>query len=58
MCGELVGVNLHLNEMAVSVLVSNSKSVMAKDTSFGLFVCVWFVFSRVHSACVGMYCAM
>lgn len=38
-CG-LVGVNLHVNEMALSALVSNSKSVKAKDAILCECVCV------------------
>lgn len=41
-CGGLVGVNLHVNEMALSALVSNSKRVRAKDAIFG--VCIVHVF--------------
>lgn len=33
-CGGLVGVNLHVNEMALSGLVSHSKRVRAKDAIF------------------------
>lgn len=49
-CG-LVGVNLHVNEMALSALVSNSKSVKAKDAILCECVCVCrgFMFS-----CVGV----
>lgn len=48
MCG-LVGVNLHVNEMALSALVSNSKSVKAKDAILCECVCVCrgFMFSCV-----------
>lgn len=46
-CGGLVGVNLHVNEMALSVLVFNSKSVKAEDTTFGVCVSAWLVFSYV-----------
>lgn len=38
-CG-LVGVNLHVNEMTLSALVSNSKSVKAKDAILCECVCV------------------
>lgn len=38
-CGGPVGVNLHVNEMALSALVSNSKSVRAKDAIF-VYMCV------------------
>lgn len=56
-CG-LVGVNLHVNEMALSALASNNKIVKAKDAIFGVCVCIWFMFSCVNTACVRVciYC--
>lgn len=40
----LVDVNLHVNEMTLSALVSSSKSVKAKDAIFGVCVCIQFMF--------------
>lgn len=46
-----MGVNLHVNEMALSALVSDSKRVGAKNAIFGVCVCVVHVFMCILCLC-------